>query len=70
MNVSSNGKMIVALTRQLTVAWAETRASWRDSKSAEFEERFLNDLISTVDRAAPVFDDLEKLLSRARNDCE
>ncbi len=70
MNLSANGKMVVALTKQLSVAWAETREHWHDAKSEEFEKRFLTELISTVDRAAPVFDDLEKVLNRVRNDCE
>ena len=70
MNVSANGKTVVALTKQLVVAWDKTRQHWRDNKSEEFEKRFLSELVSTVDRAAPVFDDLEKVLNRVRNDCE
>jgi len=70
MNVSANGKTVVALTKQLSVAWTETRQHWRDSKSEEFEKRFLSELLSTIDRAAPVFDDLDKVLHRVRNDCE
>lgn len=70
MNVSANGKMVVALTKQLTVAWEETKQHWRDVKAEEFEKRFLIELVSTVDRAAPVFDDIEKVLNRVRIDCE
>jgi len=70
MNVSANGKMVVALTKQLAVAWDETRGYWHDAKSDDFEKRFLNDLISTVDRAAPVFDQLDRVLSRVRSECE
>lgn len=70
MNVSANGKTAVALTKQLSVAWAETRRHWHDVKSDEFEKRFLADLVANIERAAPVFDDLEKVLSRARSECE
>ena len=70
MNVSANGKTVVALTKQVAVAWDETRQHWRDNKSEEFEKRFLSELIMSVDRAAPVFDALEKVLNRVRNDCE
>ncbi len=70
MNVSANGKMVVALTKQLSVAWAETQNHWRDEKSDEFEKRFLTELISAVERAGPVFDDLDKVLSRVRSECE
>ena len=68
--MSANGKTVVALTKQLSVAWDETKQHWHDSKSEEFEKRFLSELVSTVDRAGPVFDDLEKVLNRVRNDCE
>ena len=70
MNVSANGKTLFALTKQLSVAWGETKDSWRDPKSEEFERRFLTELTSTVDRVAPIFDDLEKVLNRVRRECE
>ena len=70
MNISSNGKTVVVLTRQLAVAWEETRQHWHDGKSEEFEKRFVDELISTVDRVAPVFDELQRVLNRIRNECE
>jgi hypothetical protein len=39
-------------------------------KSQEFEQRFLAELMASVDRAMPVFDDLDKLLTKIRRDCE
>ena len=70
MNVSSNGKTLVALTKQLSVAWEETKVHWHDAKSEEFEKRFLGELSSTVERVAPAFDDLDRILSRVRSECE
>ena len=70
MNVSANGKTLVALTKQLAAGWDETKIFWSDAKSDEFEKRFLSELNTTVERVAPVFDDLDKVLSRVRSDCE
>jgi hypothetical protein len=70
MNISSNGKMLVMATKGLSVKWAETAEGWKDAKSHEFEQKFLTELMSSVDRAAPVFDDLDKLISKVRSDCE
>ena len=70
MNISSNGKMLVMATKALSVKWAKTADSWTDTKSREFEQKFLADLMASVDRAVPVFDDLDKILSRIRSDCE
>ena len=70
MNISSNGKMVVMAINALSVKWAETAESWKDTKSHEFEQKFLIELMASVERAAPVFDDLDKLISRVRSDCE
>jgi hypothetical protein len=70
MNVSSNGKVVSAATNELMARWAELQGSWRDAKSREFEERFLVELTASVERAVPVFDQLQKLLNKVREDCE
>jgi hypothetical protein len=70
MNISANGKVLVTATRELSIRWSETKDSWRDAKADEFEQRFLVELLATVDRTAIIFDDLDKLISKVRNDCE
>ena len=70
MNISANGKVIVMATKELSRKWDETKDSWQDAKSREFEQKYLFELIAGVDRAVPVFDDLDKLISRVRSDCE
>ena len=70
MNVGANGKLLMAATRALSVKWSETREGWSDAKAEEFEKRFLMELFASIDRAVPVFDDLDKIVSRVRSDCE
>ena len=70
MNISSNGKLIMAATKELWLRWEETKSSWQDAKSTEFEQRYLLELQSSVDRALPVFVDLDKLIDKVRSDCE
>jgi hypothetical protein len=70
MSISANGKLIASLTKELSLKWADTREHWQDIKAREFEQKYIDDLTITVDRAAPVFDDLEKLISKVRTDCE
>jgi hypothetical protein len=70
MNISANGKMLAMATKELSLRWAETRDAWKDAKSVEFEQKYLAELMASVDRAVPVFDDLDKLISRVRSDCE
>ena len=70
MNTSANGKQLVAATKDLVRRWEETKESWQDAKAIEFEQKYLFELLAAMERAAPVFDDLDKLLNRVRSDCE
>jgi hypothetical protein len=70
MNISGNGKMLVMATKDLSLRWAETKEAWKDARSQEFEQKFLTELMASVDRAAPVFDDLDKVMTKVRSDCE
>ena len=70
MSLGTNGKLIAAATKDLSLKWADTKHQWQDIKSHEFEQKYMDELIVSVDRAVPVFDDLEKLISKVRNDCE
>jgi hypothetical protein len=70
MNISANGKLVMSATKELWLRWEETKNHWQDARSAEFEQRYLLELQSSVDRALPVFVDLDKLISKIRSDCE
>ncbi len=70
MNIGSSGKITAAATKDLLRRWTETREAWRDTKSQEFERRYIRELEATIDRSAPVFEMLEKLVTKIRKDCE
>jgi hypothetical protein len=70
MSISANGKLVMSATKELWLRWQETRSSWQDAKSGEFEQRYLLELQGSVDRALPVFADLDKLIAKVRSDCE
>jgi hypothetical protein len=70
MSIGANGKTIAQATKELSLRWAETAEAWKDARSLEFERQHLVELTESVNRAVPVFDDLEKLISRVRSDCE
>jgi hypothetical protein len=59
-----------AALQNLTIAWQELRGYWRDAKCLEFEERFLKELPSRTTQAATVIAEIDKILKKARNDCE
>ena len=62
--------MIAAATRDLSARWAETKESWRDSKAAEFEAKYLASLFGSMERMMAAFDQLDKVVGKIRSDCE
>ena len=70
MNVSSNGKVILSATRELSRKWDQTKSQWKDAKSAEFERDYLVGLFADVERAMPILEELDRLISNVRNQCE
>jgi hypothetical protein len=70
VNITSTGQTISAATKELARQWTQTREFWNDAKADHFEAKYLSEMIAGVDRTLPVFDDLQKLLSRMRSDCE
>lgn len=68
--MNSTGTRLGALTKELSVHWQQTREVWRDTKSDEFDRKYMQELLSGVDKTMGVIEQLDKLLSRIRNDCE
>ena len=68
MKISS--ARLVGLTKELRTQWQDTKAYWKDAKSQEFEHRYMEELLASVDRTVTVIEQLDKLVSKVRNDCE
>jgi hypothetical protein len=64
------GTRLTATTRELWARWCETRSQWRDEKSQEFEEKYLADLVSAVEKSVAAIEQVDKLLLKIRKDCE
>lgn len=70
MNLSGNKSRLVASTQELMLRWTETRNYWRDAKSQEFDERFMQELRARVDKSVTYIDKLDEILKKVQNDCE
>jgi uncharacterized protein YeaO (DUF488 family) len=68
MKASSN--RLSGITKELRAQWADTKAHWKDAKSLEFEHRYMEELLASVDRTVAVMEQLDKLLTKIRTDCE
>ena len=70
MSISASGKALVAATKDLSLRWDATKECWQDAKSEEFERTYFAELLSSVDKATEVFDQLDRLVAKVRSDCE
>ena len=70
MSLSGSKNRLVAITKELSNRWDETKNYWRDAKSQEFEQRYMVELFANVDRTITVMDKLNELMTKVRNDCE
>ena len=68
--MNANGTRLTAITRELWAQWQRTKDEWRDAKSQEFEHRFMEELLASVDRTVTVIEELDKLITKIRKDCE
>lgn len=68
--MKGSGTRLTGITRELWVQWQQTKAYWRDAKCQEFERKYLEELLTSVDRTATVIEQLDKLLTKVRTDCE
>ncbi len=68
--MNANATRLEGLTRDLWSAWQQTKPYWRDAKSEEFERKFLEELRASVDKAVGVIEQLDKLETKIRKDCE
>jgi hypothetical protein len=65
-----SGARIGGLTKELRVQWLETKHYWKDAKSLEFEHKYMEELFASVDRTVTVIEELDKLLTKIKSDCE
>ena len=70
MSLAASKSRLSAMTQDLAGRWKDTRESWRDERAREFEQRYMDDLLSSVTNCLNNIDALERILTRIRNDCE
>lgn len=61
---------IVGLTRELTKRWQSTKERWFDAKTQEFERRYFDLLLPSMNRTIVQMDKLKEMLDQIKRDCE
>jgi thymidylate synthase len=68
--MSAYGSRLSGITKELWVQWQQTKESWRDEKSGQFEQKYLSELVAAVDKSVTVIEQLDKLIEKIKKDCE
>ncbi|HYV31007.1 MAG TPA: hypothetical protein VEO53_07880 [Candidatus Binatia bacterium] len=68
--MSGSASKLTALTKALSSQWQQTKECWKDAKCEEFERKYIQELTAGVDRAVTVIEQLDKLITKIRKDCE
>jgi hypothetical protein len=70
MSTKASAAALVQAYKDLAAAWQATKAQWRDVKTIEFEQTYLEELPNRVNRTLSVMSEIDALLSKIRKDCE
>ena len=70
MNIRGSASNLVQANKELTLQWDRAKSYWRDTKSEQFAETWLKPLPDHIARARYAMEELGKLLSKVRSDCE
>ena len=68
--MSAQGSRLAAVTKDLWVNWQQTRESWSDAKAIAFEQKYLRELMNSVDKTVGAIEQLDKLIAKIKKDCE
>ena len=50
--------------------WQHTKDYWHDARAREFESKYMEELVATVDRTVTTIEQLDKLVTKVKRDCE
>jgi hypothetical protein len=70
MSTRVSASNLAQAAKSLNAEWENTKAYWRDAKSAEFEQKYLEELPSIIGQAINVMEEMDALCRKVRNDCE
>ncbi|RYD70959.1 MAG: hypothetical protein EOP84_25755 [Verrucomicrobiaceae bacterium] len=70
MNTRASAANLAQAVKDLSIEWDQIKDSWRDVKSREFEEKYLEPIPNQVARATAVIEEIDAILRKVKADCE
>jgi hypothetical protein len=70
MSTQGNAANLTQAARLLNLEWEKTKGYWRDARSQEFEQKYLEELPSQITATTAAMEEMDALLKKVRSDCE
>lgn len=70
MSLQTARTQLMETLKELLASWEQTTQQWDDLRRREFERRYIDALRPLVSSAVHAAEQLSKLISKARQDCE
>ena len=70
MSTKGSASNLQEAMKNFSIAWQQVKEEWRDAKSMEFEEKYIESLPRDVSQAIEAMEEVDTLLKKVRRDCE
>lgn len=70
MSTKGSASNLQEAMKNLSAAWHQVKEEWRDAKSVEFEQKYIESLPRDVAQAIGAMEEVDALLKKVRRDCE
>ena len=70
MSARASAVKLTKATKQFLQSWDQVRTYWNDAKAREFEKKYIETLPDTITGAGRVIEEIDKILTKARHDCD
>ena len=70
MSINASASRNAALTRDLEARWNSTREYWTDHRSREFDQKYMRELLSSVNILVAAAQELDKIIAKVKTDCD
>ncbi len=70
MSARASAVKLTKSTKVFLQSWDQVKTYWNDRKSREFEKDYIESLPDDISAAVRVIEEIDKILTKARRDCE
>ncbi len=70
MSARTSAAQLAQAMKELSLEWNRAREQWADSRSRDFEKKYLAELPLHIDRTVDAMEEIETLLKKIHADCD